>query len=527
MVNNKQIKKQIKEEYVKCALDPVYFMREYCYIQHPVRGKIKFDLYDFQERILHDFKGHDYNIILKARQLGLSTLSAGYSLWLMNFKMDKNILVIATKQDVAKNIVTKVRVMHKALPAWLRQSCVEDNKLSLRYNNGSQIKAVSSTSEAGRSEALSLLILDEAAFIKNIDDIWAASQQTLATGGKCIALSTPNGMGNWFHKTWSEAETGANNFNFMKLHWTVHPNRGQEWRAEQDKLLGPDMAAQECDCDFITSGQSVIPGSILKEYQDKFIKKPIEERYGNAMWIWAQPEINRKYLLSADVARGDGEDYSAFHVLDLETLEQIAEYKSKEGTTRFASILMSVATEYNDALLIVENNNVGWAVLQILIDRDYKNLFWMKKDLRYIDSSKQYVNRYKRERNNMVPGFTTSLKSRPLIIEKMSQFVRAKEIQISSVRLIEELFVFIFNNGKAEALRGYNDDLVMSLAIGIWIRETALRLHDENMRMTREAMEKIDNVSSVFKVEDENDYGWKMPVGDKKESLTWLIGNKE
>jgi hypothetical protein len=188
---------------------------------------------------------------------------------------------------------------------------------------------------------------------------------------------------------------------------------------------------------------------------------------------------------------------------------------------------MSVATEYNDALLIVENNNVGWAVLQILIDRDYKNLFWMKKDLRYIDSSKQYVNRYKRERNNMVPGFTTSLKSRPLIIEKMSQFVRAKEIQISSVRLIEELFVFIFNNGKAEALRGYNDDLVMSLAIGIWIRETALRLHDENMRMTREAMEKIDNVSSVFKVEDENDYGWKMPVGDKKESLTWLLGNKE
>jgi len=526
MATQNQIRAQIKEEYVKCALDPVYFMKEYCYIQHPVRGKIKFDLYDFQAKTLTDFKNHDYNVILKARQLGLSTLSAGYSLWLMTFHHDKNILVIATKQEVAKNLVTKVRVMHKALPPWLKQQCVEDNKLSLRYNNGSQIKAISSTGEAGRSEALSLLIIDEAAFIKNIDEIWAAAQQTLATGGKCIALSTPNGMGNWFHKTWSDAETGANGFNFIKLHWTVHPNRGQTWRDEQNSLLGPDMAAQECDCDFITSGQSVIPGAILKEYQDNFVKKPIEKRYDNAMWIWSQPVLNKRYILSADVARGDGADYSAFHILDLETLEQVAEYKSKEGTTRFAGILMSVATEYNDALMVVENNNVGWAVLQILIDRDYRNLFWMKKDLRYVDVNRQYTNKFKNENKQMVPGFTTSLKSRPLIIEKLAHFIREKELKINSIRLIEELFVFIFNNGKPEALRGYNDDLVMSMAIGLWIRETALRLHDENMRMTRETMQKIGGNAGVYTVEETEDYGWKMHVGDKKESLTWLIGKE-
>ena len=171
MPTKTQIKQTIKEEYVKCAFDPAYFMREYCYIQHPIRGKIKFDLYDYQERVMGDFKDHEYNIILKARQLGLSTLSAGYSLWMMTFQNDKNILVIATKQEVAKNLVTKVRVMHKELPRWLKQDCVEDNKLSMRYINGSQIKAISSTSEAGRSEALSLLIMDEAAFIKNIDEI--------------------------------------------------------------------------------------------------------------------------------------------------------------------------------------------------------------------------------------------------------------------------------------------------------------------------------------------------------------------
>jgi hypothetical protein len=520
---NKQIKQKIKEEYIKCALDPAYFMKEYCTIQHPVRGKIKFDLYDFQERILNDFKGHDYNVILKARQLGLSTLSAGYSLWLMNFHADKNILVIATKQDVAKNLVTKVRVMHKELPTWLKQGCIEDNKLSLRYNNGSQIKAVSSTGEASRSEALSLLIIDEAAFIKNIDEIWTASQQTLATGGKCIALSTPNGMGNWFHKTWTEAEQGTNSFNFIKLHWTVHPNRGQEWRNDQDKLLGPDMAAQECDCDFISSGQSVIPGTTIKEIQDTTVCEPMEKRYNDDYWMWKNPESSKKYLISADVARGDGADYSAFHVLDLETMEQVAEYRSKEDTTRYSTILMSVATEYNDALLVVENNNVGWAVLQTLIDREYKNLFWMKKDLRYIDSKTQYTNKYRGENRMMVPGFTTSMKSRPLMIENLSKFLRDKSIKINSIRLVDELYVFIFNNGKAEALKGYNDDLVMSMAIGLWIRETALRLHEENLRVTRDAMEKMDSSSGVYTVEDDNDYGWKQHVGDHKESLTWLI----
>jgi len=283
------------------------------------------------------------------------------------------------------------------------------------------------------------------------------------------------------------------------------------------------MAAQECDCDFISSGQTVIPGPILKEYQDNFVTKYTEDRYGGNMWIWKHPEPSKKYLMSADVARGDGADYSAFHILDLETLEQVAEYKGKEDTTRYASILMSVATEYNDALLVVENNNVGWAVLQSLIDRDYKNLFWMKKDLKYVDANKQHTNKYRNENKYMVPGFTTSMKSRPLIIEKLAQFIREKSIKINSIRLVEELFVFIFNNGKAEALKGYNDDLVMSMAIGLWIRETALKLHAENIALQREAIKGVDANSGVYTVEEEEDYGWKQHVGDKKESLTWLI----
>ena len=197
-----QLKDVIKQEYIKCAQDPVYFLMKYCMIQHPIKGKIPFALYDFQQKTVKQFVDNRFNVILKARQLGISTLTAGYSLWMMTFFQDKNILVIATKQDTAKNLVTKVRVMHANLPTWLKQRCTEDNKLNLRYTNGSQIKASASGPEAARSEALSLLILDEAAFIDKIDDIWTASQQTLTTGGSCIALSTPNGVGNWFHRTW-------------------------------------------------------------------------------------------------------------------------------------------------------------------------------------------------------------------------------------------------------------------------------------------------------------------------------------
>ena len=163
----------IKQEYKKCFQDPVYFMKKYCVIQHPTRGKIPFHLYPFQEDCMNDFKDNRFNIILKSRQLGLSTLSAGYILWKMIFNQDFNALVIATKVTVAKNLVEKVRVMHDLLPVWLRDggnSSFEDNKLSLKLKNGSQVKAIASSPDAGRSEALSLLVVDEAEFIRDIDE---------------------------------------------------------------------------------------------------------------------------------------------------------------------------------------------------------------------------------------------------------------------------------------------------------------------------------------------------------------------
>ena len=524
MSDKKQLKEAIKREYAKCATDPVYFLGKYGIIQHPVRGKVNFNLYDFQEKSLQSFMQHDYNIVLKARQLGLSTLTAGYALWMMTFQPDKNILVIATKQETAKNLVTKVRVMHANLPGWLKQPCVEDNKLSLRYKNGSQIKAVASSEESGRSEALSLLIIDEAAFIDKIDTIWGAAQQTLATGGRALVISTPNGVGNFFHKTWIGAEDGTNDFNFIKLHWSVHPERGQEWRNEQDKLLGPSLAAQECDCDFITSGRGVIDGLLLENLKESSVREPMEKRgIDSNYWIWQPPNYTKNYVVSADVSRGDGTDYSAFHIIDVESLEQVAEYKGKISTQDFGNMLVNVATEYNNALLVVENNNIGWAAIQQVIDREYPNLFYTSKDLQYVDVQHQMTNKYRVQERNMVPGFSTTQKTRPLIVAKLEEMFREESVVVHSQRLIDELFVFIYNGNRAEAMTGYNDDLVMSFAIALWVRDTALRLRAEGIELSKQAIQGIGQNPGVYTSEVQKNDSWEMDVKGEKEDLTWLI----
>jgi|LakMenE18May11ns_1017448.scaffolds.fasta_scaffold9957195_8 intein/homing endonuclease len=909
---SKILKDIIREEYLKCAANPVYFMKKYAKIQHPTRGTILFDLWNFQEDVLKDFQEHRYNICLKSRQLGISTLIAGYSLWMMLFGNDKNILVIATKQETAKNLVTKVRVMYDNLPSWLKTAVVEDNKLSLRLKNGSQIKAVSAAADAARSEALSLLIIDEAAFIDNIEEIWASAQSTINTGGSAIINSTPNGVGNFYHKQWVGAKTGENLFNPIFLHWTVHPERDQSWRDQQDIILGPSLAAQECfsgnvrvmtdmgwkpisdievgdfvlshkgkfqrvvrkyvdsknnlyrvkssknykdDCyitsnhpiaiknnldisfipvneynknmhgvlspnidgfdkeitldvydlvspkyfkkvlldnssqfyindrkhkvihnryiavgydfgyfiglylaegsgcrlrktfsfnalteqntwpgdvqrilsnlfgiqntqirivnqscgylnisseivasiidkfvdgnrawkkrlspfaykvgnknfwkgvldgiftgdgcntktanhaisitspelsydilfasymsgifgvsstinessetvlkksnfrlgnstlhhkstvrflntkntdtsrithnlnlkndngvqwnfeeidnsiiktvynlevendntyvtefglvhncdgDFLSSGNSVVDGNIIDWYQKTYVTEPKERRGAeDSLWIWDYPDPNKTYMICADVARGDGKDYSAFHIIDIENVEQVAEYKGKLDTKSFGNLLVSIGTEYNDALLVVENANIGWAVLQQIIDRGYTNLYYTYKEDGYTDPSVHIPKGYDlKDKSQMVPGFSNTAKTRPLIVSKYEMYFRERVPIIKSTRLSEEMFVFIWKGGRAEAQVGYNDDLVMSFAIGLWVRDSALKLRQEGLTRTKMSLDYITKSSVILNsanmIDLKSKTGWSMGVGDNKkdEDLTWLV----
>jgi len=277
------------------------------------------------------------------------------------------------------------------------------------------------------------------------------------------------------------------------------------------------------NCDFITSGQTVIDGQILEEYREVHIYDPLEKRgIDSNFWVWQQPNYTRDYILSADVSRGDGTDFSAFHVIDVESLEQVAEYKGKLSTKDFGNLCVNTAVEYNNALLVVENNNIGWAALQQCIDRGYDNLFYTSKDLKYVDTEKQMTNRYRNTERNMVAGFSMSARSRPLVIAKLEEYFREKSVVVRSNRLIDELFVFIYNNNKAEAMRGYNDDLVMSFAIGLWVRDTALRLRAEGIELQRKTLSGMSTQLLPQKPTDEND-SWSWDVDGKKESLEWLI----
>ena len=527
---NTNIKQFIKQEYIKCAKDPVYFMKKYCFIQHPTRGRIQFNLFPFQEKVLTLLNKNDRNIILKSRQLGISTLSAGISLWMMVFQKDKNVLVVATKQDTAKNLVTKVKYMYDNLPSWLQIGFVEKNKLALRLKNGSQIKAVSAASDAGRSEAISLLIIDEAAFIEEnrIEDIWASSQQTLSTGGRAIVLSTPNGTGNFFHRMWVKAQENQNGFLPIKLPWTVHPERNQQWRDQQDAELGGRMAAQECDCDFTTSGNTVFDPELLSYYEKTFLSEPLEKRgiEGN-LHIWEYPDYTRKYMIVADVARGDSKDYSAFHIIDIEESKQIGEFKGQIGTKEYGHMLVAIATEYNNALLVIENANIGWNTIQIVIDKGYNNLYYSPKGDAGTSAEAFLAKGYDvTDTSKMVPGFTMSMKTRPLTIGKLDAYMREKSVTIQGKRTLEELRTFIWKNGRAEAQTGYNDDLVMSLATGCYVRDTALKFAQQGIDLTNATLNNWQKGPQAIYSNKPNkgQIGWSQDMGEHgQQDLTWLL----
>lgn len=521
----------IQEEFLKSAVDPVHFFKKYAKIQHPMKGKILFNLYPFQEDAIRVIRDNRFVIIGKSRQMGISTLTAGIALHSMIFQSDFKILVIATKQEVAKNLVQKVQIMWEFLPSFLKQglSIVNNNKLSLVFSNGSEINAVSSSPDSARSHALSLLIFDEMAFCESSDEIWTSAQATLSTGGSAILLSTPNGRVGMFHDIWEKAEEGTEEFGIkfvpIKLPWYLHPERDQNWRNQQDVLLGKRMAAQEFDVDFLTSGHTVIEHETLQWYEKEHIKEPIERRgIGGDYWIWKYPDYTRTYLVCADISRGDGEDYSAFHVIDVETVEQVAEFKSKIDTQMMGNLLVSVATEYNNAVLIIDNRNIGWSTIQVVIDSGYKNLYYSFKNDPYLDENIHLRKAHDlKQKEDMVPGYSITVKTRPVLISKLDIYFRDKAPIIHSTRFLNELHAFMWIDGKPQAAKGKNDDLVMAFCMGLMIRDTSLKLRMLGIDLVKRTLKTTHK--TVFKPQPLGAANWEMNVGRQgnKENLKWLL----
>lgn len=554
-MNNKQ---SLKEEILKCGRDSSYFISKYVKIQHPKKGLIPFALFDYQTDLLARYNTNRFNIVLKARQLGISEISAAYAVWLMMFHRDKNILVIATKQATATNIIRKVQVAFKNLPKWLILSPITtDNKMSIELSNGSRIKAVASSEDAGRSEALSLLIVDEAAHIDKLDVLWTGLFPTVSAGGKVIMLSTPNGVGNLFHRLYSDADSGENDFYPTRLMWYRHPDRISDIENDPDRpgfktsswlrneikatKLSPREIAQELECEFIASGETVLAGEVIRWLDEECMlepaKKELEDR---SLYVWFEPRKDVRYLISADVARGDGKDFSTFQVWEAKSMMQVAEFQGKIPVDKFAANLNVIGRKYNSAILVVENNSYGLAVIEHLKLLCYPSLYFSRKG---DESQGEVLNASFDVSSDLIPGLTTSSRTRPLIISKLEEYFRNRNLQVYSKRLISELKTFIWKSGRAEAMSGRNDDLVMAAGIGIWIRDTFLASSMGNAEISGKMIDSIstfktmntdidgaskdpffvgaDSARSFNKV-----YQMKTPGGTILD-LSWLIGGKK
>lgn len=467
--------KQI-EEIRKCGSDASYFIKNYVKISHPMKGLVPFETFKYQDECLEAFQEHRFVIVNKSRQLGLSTISAAYSLWMAIFQREKNILVIATKLDVAKLFIQKVRTMYNALPSWLVIPKVSGESVKyLNFSNGSRIQADSTSANSARGQAISCIIADEAAHIDGIEELYLSLRPTISTGGSIILISSPSGVGTLFHKIWlgatenkDENNVGIENgYYAIELPWTVHPDRDQAWFEKEKKdiiqAMGEAGVAQELLCLFTSSGDTFIKGEAL-DYIFKNIKQPIIKNYINndEIWIWKHPELEHGYILSADVSRGDGDDFSAFHIIDITTDEIAADFKGKMRPDKFAHLMVEWAEKYNNALLCPELNNVGVVAAIELKKIGYQNIYYKKQHQNIISGLPVLQSLDDSE----LPGFTLDANSRIEILMKLANKLQNRQLKVYSERLYKELQTFIWKNNKPQARKHYHDDMVIALAIG-------------------------------------------------------------
>jgi len=467
------------------VMNDIFYFATFIFIVHPLRGKIKFDLYPFQKSVLWQFLNNRFNIVLKFRQAGLTELISMYCLWRALYHPNQNIQIISIKDKVAKRVLRRIKFMYKHLPNHLKLPVVNgaSGKLGtsdeLEFENGSTIISIPTTEDAGRSEAVSLLVIDEAAILRWASTIWGAAFPTLSTGGSAIVNSTPYGIGNWYHQTWVDACAGGNDFNPIRLIWDMHPERDLKWYEEMRKILGPRRTAQEVDGDFLTSGDSVFDLLDIKAIEDSLSEYlPISIRYNGNLRIYELPKKGEKYVIGADIASGRSRDYSAFTIMRRDG-EEVACFKGKITIEQFARLLDLIGREYNNGLLAPEANDIGQGVIKLLQEWNYPNLYYTIQFIKEKGESKP--------KKAKIPGWLTTVKNRHTIIMELEADIRNDDIIVKDPFFVQEAYTFIYNDqnkpialGK-DKIKGdtgdelfdedYTDDSILGKAITNYIRK--------------------------------------------------------
>lgn len=467
------------------VVQDVFYFSLFIFVVHPVRGKVRFELYPYQKSVLYQFVKDRFNIILKFRQAGITELISMYCLWLAMYHPNKKINIISIKDTTAKKVLKKIKYMYKNLPPYLQVPIINGrtgeygSASMIEFNNGSFIESIPTSSEAGRSESLSLLVIDEAAIVRWADQIWAAAFPTLSTGGSAIVNSTPYGIGNFYHSKWVDAIAGGNEFTPIRLYWKMHPERDIEWYNQMSTALGPKRTAQEIDGDFLSSGNSVFDLMDIKAIEDCLSDFPIIKRRYNGQYLqFNEPEPDKDYFIGADVATGRATDYSSFTCMDKVGEEQVV-YKGRMSVDKYARLLGDTGQLFNWATLAPESNDVGLAVTSMLQSEGYPKLYYFQKMVKKKGKTRPEV--------DTAPGWLTTSKNRPVIIDGLEADIRNDVITCKDPFFVYEAKTFIYDSlgrpvamGKHKANREgddslsedtYADDDIMGKAICNHIRK--------------------------------------------------------
>lgn len=506
-------KEQIIERIAHYKQNYVDFIKEFGRIRVP-GGIVKFSMFDYQEDLAYKLQKTDFNIILKARQLGISTIVGAYLGTHIIFNPQSDIIIIAINEDVAKELILKIKIFLEGLPKYVRPEILNPrNKESIDLANGSRVKALTSTSKSGRSFTASFLVLDECAFIENVDELWTSAYPTISNGGKAILLSTPNGEGNLFHDIWTASENNDNEFTATKLYWWQMPGRDEKWKQRTLANMRYDMKRfeQEYECSFASSSKSVISltkiNDILKENEKNKIKPQPNfvsvsgKRYDNNFFLYKFPVADHKYLITVDTAEGLGEerDASAFIIQDLNTDEVIGEYADKElNEKQFAKVLLDMCQSFNNAFVVVELKSTGKVVVNYLLEWKYKNVIWMDKRMSvFLDpyTKKSIPSAYQYDKsNNIIPGFFTNAGNKVMYVTEMRNAVEENEItKIYTKKMLEQQKTFINKGGSITPKYGAsgrnNDDLVVAFGIGVFIKKYIWKIIENNNILSQEILD--------------------------------------
>ena len=453
-------------EFVKCKEDPVYFAKKFLKIVSLDHGLVPFSLYDFQEKLIRNFHEKRFNICKMPRQTGKSTTCVAYLLHYAVFNDNVNIAILANKASTARDLLGRLQLAYENLPNWMQQGIISWNKGSLELENGSKISANSTSSSAVRGGSYNVIFLDEFAFIPNhiADDFFASVYPTITSGQstKVIIVSTPRGM-NHFYRMWREAEKGKNEYTPTDVHWSEVPGRDAEWKEQTIANTSEQQFKIEFECEFLGSVNTLINPAKLKTlvYED-----PVKRNKG--LDIYKSPEENRNYLITVDVARGIGGDYSAFIVYDITEFPYsvVAKYRNNEiKPMLFPNIINDVGKAYNNAFVLIEINDIGDQVSNILhFDLEYDNLLMCSMRGR----SGQVVGAgFSGKKSQLGVRMTAAVKK--LGCSNLKTMLEDDKILTCDYDIISELTTFAQKHNSFEAEEGCNDDLAMCLVIFAWL----------------------------------------------------------